>query len=64
MLSLRVLVVEDFAPFWQVIRSTLAGRPGVQVIGEVADGLEGVHKAEVLEPDLVLLDIDPNAEWN
>jgi DNA-binding NarL/FixJ family response regulator len=54
---MRVLVVEDFAPFWQVIRSTLAQRPDVQVIGEVADGLEGVHKAEVLEPDLVLLDI-------
>jgi DNA-binding NarL/FixJ family response regulator len=54
---LRILVVEDFAPFWQVIRSTLAKRPDVQVIGEVADGLEGVQKAEVLEPDLVLLDI-------
>ena len=57
MSSLRVLVVEDFAPFSQVICSTLAERPDVQVIGEVADGLEGVHKAEVLEPDLVLLDI-------
>ena len=57
MLSLRVLVVEDFAPFWQVIRSTLAERPDVQVIGEVADGLEAVQKAELLEPDLVLLDI-------
>jgi DNA-binding NarL/FixJ family response regulator len=57
MSSLRVLVVEDFVPFWQVIRSTLAKRPDVQVIGEVADGLEGVQKAEVLEPDLVLLDI-------
>jgi DNA-binding NarL/FixJ family response regulator len=38
-------------------RSTLAERPDVQVIGEVADGLEGVQKAELLEPDLVLLDI-------
>ena len=57
MSSLRVLVVEDFAPFWQVIRSTLAERPDVQVIGEVADGLEAVQKAELLEPDLVLLDI-------
>ena len=52
-----VLVIEDFAPFWQVISSTLAERPDVQVIDEVADGLEGVHRAEVLEPDLVLLDI-------
>ena len=54
---MRVLVVEDFAPFLQVIRSTLAERPGVEVIAEVADGLEGVQKAELLEPDLVLLDI-------
>jgi DNA-binding NarL/FixJ family response regulator len=50
---MRVLVVEDFAPFLQVIRSRLAERPDVQVICEVADGL----KAELLEPDLVLLDI-------
>jgi len=57
MSSVRVLVVEDFAPFWQFIRSTLAERPDVQVIGEVADGLEAVQKAELLEPDLVLLDI-------
>jgi DNA-binding NarL/FixJ family response regulator len=57
MSSMRVLVVEDFAPFWQIIRSTLAQRPDVQVVGEVADGLEAVHKAEILEPDLVLLDI-------
>ena len=57
MSPMRVLVVEDFAPFWQFIRSTLAERPDVQVIGEVADGLEAVQKAELLEPDLVLLDI-------
>jgi len=57
MSPMRVLVVEDFAPFLQVVRSTLAERPNVQVIGEVADGLEGVRKAELLEPDLVLLDI-------
>ena len=54
---MRVLVVEDFAPFWQVIRSTLSNRLDVQVIGEVADGLEAVKKAELLEPDLVFLDI-------
>jgi len=57
MSAIRVLVVEDFAPFLQVVRSTLAERPDVQVISEVADGLEGVQKAEFLKPDLVLLDI-------
>ena len=54
---MRVLVVEDFSPFCQFVRSTLAERPDVQVIGEVADGLEAVQKAELLEPNLVLLDI-------
>ena len=57
MSPVRILVVEDFAPFLQVVRSTLAERPDVQVISEVADGLEGVQKAELLGPDLVLLDI-------
>jgi DNA-binding NarL/FixJ family response regulator len=57
MSPMRILVVEDFAPFVQVVRSTLAERSDVQVIGEVADGLVGVQKAILLEPDLVLLDI-------
>jgi DNA-binding NarL/FixJ family response regulator len=57
MSSIRVLVAEDFAPFWQFIRSTLAKRPDLEVTCEVTDGLEAVQKAEVLEPDLVLLDI-------
>ena len=57
MSSMRVLVVGDYAPFVQFIRSTFADTPDMQVIGEVADGLEAVQKAELLEPDLVLLDI-------
>jgi hypothetical protein len=36
MSPMRVLVAEDFAPFWEFIRSTLAERPDVQIIGEVA----------------------------
>jgi DNA-binding NarL/FixJ family response regulator len=54
---LRVLVVEDFVPFQRFIASTLAKRRDLQIIGEVADGLEAVQKAEELQPDLILLDI-------
>jgi DNA-binding NarL/FixJ family response regulator len=57
MLLLRVLVVEDFAPFRRFICSTLEKRANLQVICEVSDGLEAVHKAEELKPDLILLDI-------
>ena len=55
--SVRVLVVEDWEPFRRFLCSTLAKRPELQIIGEVSDGLEAVHKAEELQPDLILLDI-------
>jgi DNA-binding NarL/FixJ family response regulator len=53
----RVLVVEDFAPFREFIRSALGKGRNLQVICEVSDGLEAVQKAEELKPDLILLDI-------
>jgi DNA-binding NarL/FixJ family response regulator len=56
-MSMRVLVVEDFAPFRQFVTSTLGKAPDVDVIGEASDGLEAVQKAEELKPDLILLDI-------
>ena len=55
--TVRVLVVEDYAPFLQYIASILARTDDLQVICEAADGLEAVHKAEELKPDLILLDI-------
>ena len=57
MSSVRVLVVEDFAPFRQFVCSTLGKLPGLQVVGEVSDGREAVQNAERLQPDLILLDI-------
>src|SRR6476646_5523675 len=56
-MTYRVLVVEDFAPFRRFVSSILGNRPEFEIIGEVADGLEAVEKAEKLKPDLILLDI-------
>jgi DNA-binding NarL/FixJ family response regulator len=55
--SVRVLVIEDYEPFRRFVCSTLRKRPGLQIVGETADGLEAVHKAEELQPELVVLDI-------
>jgi len=55
--SIRVLVVEDYEPFRRFVCSTLDKIPGLHVVGVASDGLEGVQKAEELQPDLVLLDI-------
>jgi DNA-binding NarL/FixJ family response regulator len=57
MSTVRVLVVDDFEPFRRFICSTLAKRPELQIVSEVSDGLEAVHKAEELQPDLIVLDI-------
>ena len=54
---MRVLVIEDYEPFRRFICSTLRKRSGLQIVGETADGLEAVRKAEELQPDLVVLDI-------
>jgi DNA-binding NarL/FixJ family response regulator len=53
----RILLVEDFVPWHQVVRSLLQENPELQVIGEATNGLEAVGKAIELQPDLVLLDI-------
>jgi len=54
---LRILVVEDFAPFRRFACTELQHRAAFQ-IAEAADGLEAVQKANELQPDLVLLDIN------
>ncbi len=49
-------MVEDSEPFRNFIRSVLGKRPELQIVGEVADGLQAVQEAEELKPDLILLD--------
>ena len=50
-------MVEDNEPFRHFICSMLGKSAELQIIGEASDGIEAVHKAEELQPDLILLDI-------
>ena len=56
-LPVRILLVEDFAPFRNLIGILLEGKPHLQIIAEVADGQEAVRQAAELKPTLILLDI-------
>jgi DNA-binding NarL/FixJ family response regulator len=55
--SISVLVVDDFDPFRQYLCSSLQNLSNGFVCWGASDGLEAVHKAEELQPDLILLDI-------
>jgi len=56
-LTVRILVVDDFEMFRQFLVELLGKRPELQVVGEASDGLEAIHKAVELQPDLIVLDI-------
>jgi DNA-binding NarL/FixJ family response regulator len=57
MSSVRVLTVDDFEPWRRFVFSTLKDERKFELVGEAADGLDSVRKAEELQPDLVVLDI-------
>ncbi|HSZ63027.1 MAG TPA: response regulator [Terriglobales bacterium] len=54
---MRVVVVEDYEPFRRFLSSTLRKNSELQVVAEIADGLEAVRKAEELQPDLIMMDL-------
>lgn len=56
--KLRVLLVDDHKLFRSGVRALLSRQPDFEVIGEAADGLDGVQQARQLKPDVVLLDLD------
>ena len=53
----RVLIVDDEPISRRGIRQFLAGEPGVDIIGESANGIDAVSKISELQPDIVFLDI-------
>ena len=54
---IRVLVVDDHAVVRQGLRSLLELQDGIEVVGDAADGAQGVEAATRLRPDVILLDL-------
>jgi DNA-binding NarL/FixJ family response regulator len=55
--DVRVLVVDDSAPFRVATRAVLRRVPGFTLVGEAASGEEALKQVGELAPDLVLMDI-------
>ncbi len=54
----RVLIVDDQAPFRNAARTVVGMTSGFEVIAEAQSGEEAVEVAEREKPDLVLMDIN------
>ncbi|MFE3603765.1 response regulator [Streptomyces sp. NPDC059142] len=55
--AIRVLLVDDHQVVRRGLRTFLEIQPDIEVVGEAADGAEGVARTEELRPDVVLMDI-------
>lgn len=56
-MSVRVLLVDDQAMVRTGFRLILESEPGIEVVGEAADGREALAAARDLQPDIVLMDV-------
>jgi NarL family two-component system response regulator LiaR len=54
---LTVLLVDDHALVREGVRAFLESQPGIEIAGEAASGEEAVRQAELLVPDVVLMDL-------
>lgn len=55
---MRVLIVDDVGAVREALRLLLSEEPGVEVVGEAADGEEALRQVAALRPDLVLMDLE------
>ena len=54
---ISVLIADDLRLVRTGFRVILASEPGIEVVGEAADGIEAVELARARQPDVVLMDI-------
>lgn len=53
----RILIAEDSAPFRQGLRNLLQSVDEVEVVGEAISGEETIQRANQLQPDVILMDV-------
>lgn len=56
-MQIKILLVEDQKLMRIGIKSLFSDYPDMEIIGEAVNGKEGVEKARLIKPDIVLMDI-------
>ncbi len=55
--AIRLLLVDDHTVVRQGLRMVLALEPGLDIVGEAANGQEALEQVEKLQPQVVLMDL-------
>ena len=55
--TIRVLVVEDSLTVRKRLCEVIASDPGLEVVGEAADGRQAIERCHALRPDVVTMDM-------
>ncbi len=55
--NIRLLIIDDHPMMREALITALADEEDMQVVGEAADGIEGVRLAEECKPDVILMDL-------
>ena len=55
---IQVLIVDDHPLFRRGVRWSMENEPDILVVGEATDGASAVQQADLLVPDVVLIDIN------
>ena len=55
---ITAVIAEDEAPARKRLRDLLGGVPGVEVLGECADGPSAIQAVDRLQPDVLFLDLE------
>lgn len=58
MKATRTLIVDDVTQVREDLRTMLTLVGGIEVVGEAVNGVDAIQKAEGLQPDLILMDLE------
>lgn len=57
-MTIRILLIDDHSLFRSGVKLLLMRQDDFEVVGEAADGAEGLKRATSLKPDVILLDLN------